>query len=70
MVENRLTEAVVRRLQELGLPPSLMDLEQFREHFIQRRWVMFVRDCDPVVDVHLCEPGKQRKAARRDRRKR
>lgn len=67
MVEDRLTEAVLRRLQELGLPPSLIELEQFREHFIQRRWVMFVRDCDPVIDVHLCEPAKNRKPARRGR---
>ena len=56
MVQDRLTKAVARRLQELGLPLSLIDVDEFREHFFLRRWVMFVRDDDKIADVHLIEP--------------
>ena len=56
MVQDRLTKAVARRLKELGLPLSLIDLDEFREHFFLRHWVMFVRDDDKVADVHLIEP--------------
>ncbi len=55
MVQDRLTKAVLRRFKELGLPPSLMDLGQFREHFFSHGWLMYVRDGDEVADVHLVE---------------
>ena len=56
MVQDRLTEAVLRRFRELGLPPSLIDLGEFRESFFFRRWVMYVRDGDNIVNVHLVQP--------------
>ncbi len=56
MGQDRLTKAVLRRLKELGLPACLMDIEEFRENFLVRRWVMFVRDGDPIAHVHLFQP--------------
>ncbi len=56
MVQDYLTEAVLCRLRELDLPPSLIDLEEFRDHFFKDQWVMFVRDRDKVADVHLVQP--------------
>ena len=56
MLEDRLTQALLRRFEELGLPPSLMDFGQFRENFFEHRWVMFVRDGDSVANVHLVQP--------------
>jgi hypothetical protein len=64
MVDDRLNKAVMRRLQELGLPTFLIDLSEFRDNFFFRRWVMFVRDGDQIADVHLVRPrpgGKSRK---------
>jgi hypothetical protein len=61
-------ESVVRRLRELGLPDSLIDLEEFRDTFFKRGWVMFVRDRDNIADVHLVQPNDSVNAAapRRD----
>jgi hypothetical protein len=56
MVQDRLTESVLRRLRELGLPESLIELDEFRDPFLRQGWVMFVRDRDAIADVHLCEP--------------
>ena len=56
MVRDRLTEKVLRRFKELGLPPSLVDLDGFREGFLFQQWVMFVRDGDDVANVHLIQP--------------
>jgi hypothetical protein len=56
MARNRLTEVVLRRLKELGLPPCLLDLGEIRDKFFFRRWVMLVRDGDKVADVHLFQP--------------
>ena len=56
MVQDRLTKAVLRRLKELGLPPSLIELGEFRDSFFFHQWVMFVRDGDKIVDVHLVQP--------------
>jgi hypothetical protein len=58
MTQDRLTKAIVRRLKELGLPPSLIDVEVFRDKFFLHRWVMFVRDGDEVINVHLMQPGE------------
>ncbi len=57
MVQDRLTKALVRRLQELGLPQSLINIDEFRDRFLTHGWVMFVRDGDDVVNVHLVQPG-------------
>ena len=65
MGQDQLTKAVVRRLKELGLPPALMELGEFRDHFFFHRCVMFVRDGDKVVDVHLIQP--QQKSTREAR---
>lgn len=65
MVQDRLTEAVLRRLKELGLPPSLLELGEFRESFLFQRWVMFVREGDDVANVHLVEPRQDLRRARR-----
>jgi hypothetical protein len=58
MVHDRLNQAVLRRLQELGLPRELMQIQQFRDRLFQQGWVMFVRDQDAAADVHLFEPAK------------
>ncbi len=56
MVQDRLIKAVLRRFKELGLPPSLIELDEFRDHFLLHGWVMFVRDGDAVANVHLVQP--------------
>jgi hypothetical protein len=56
MVQDQLTKAVLCRLKELGLPPSLIDLDQVRDHLFSHRWVMVVRDHDKIADVHLVQP--------------
>jgi hypothetical protein len=72
MVQDRLTEAVLSRFKELGLPPSLIDVGGFRDNFLFRQWVMFTRDGDETADVHLIQPWqaakpKVRKPARANR---
>jgi hypothetical protein len=59
MVQDRLNKALLRRLKELGLPTSLIDLDEFRDHFFRDQWVMFVRDSDKIADVHLIQPGSK-----------
>jgi hypothetical protein len=54
--QSQLTRAVQRRLEELGVPPSLMEVEKFREYFFVHRWVMFIRDSEEVPNVHLVQP--------------
>jgi hypothetical protein len=56
MSPDRLSKAVLRRLKELGLPDSLIDMGEFREKFFLHRWTMFVRDGDKIVNVHLIQP--------------
>jgi hypothetical protein len=56
MIQDRLTKAVLRRFKELGLPPSVLEMGDFRESFYSRRWVMFVRDGDKAANVHLVQP--------------
>ena len=65
MGQDRLTKAVMGRLKELGLPPALIDVGEFRDHFFFHRWVMFVRDRDHVADVHLVQPHDDRKLSGR-----
>jgi hypothetical protein len=65
MVQDQLTREVLCRLKELGLPQSLIDLDEFREHFFVHRWVMFVRDHDKVVDVHLVQPQQDKNTLNR-----
>ncbi len=55
MVQDRLVKAVVGRLKELGLPPSLIDVGDFRDKFFGQQWLMFVRDQDEIADVHLVQ---------------
>jgi len=64
MVQDRLNRAVLSRLEELGLPQSLVDVDEFRDRFFRDRWVMFVRDRDKIADVHLVEPQQQPKSLR------
>ncbi len=68
MVQDRLNEAVMRRLQELGLPPSLIEIAEFRDSLL-RGWVMFVRDGDMGANVHLIEPQPSATCARSPKRK-
>jgi len=65
MVQDHLTETVLRRLDELALPLSLIELGEFRDHFFQDGWVMFVRDHDTVANVHLIQPRQGIKILRR-----
>ena len=58
MVQDRLTKAVMRRLKELGLPPTLIDLGDFHDKLFDHHWVMYVRDHDTIADVHLVQPAK------------
>jgi hypothetical protein len=69
MVQDRLNRAVMSRLQELGLPQSLIEFDEFRDRFFRDRWVMFVRDRDKIADVHLVEPHPRPKSFRRRSRK-
>jgi hypothetical protein len=64
MAQDRLHNAVMRRLKELGLPPSLMDLAEFRHRFFFEGWVMFVRDGDQVANVHLVQPQQRMNSLR------
>ncbi len=56
MAKDRLTKTVERRLKQLGLPPSLVDFDEFRDKFFLHQWVMLVRDGDEVAHVHLFQP--------------
>jgi len=67
MVPDRLNKAVLRRFKELGLPASLIELGEFRDHFLLHQWVMFVRDGDEVADVHLIQPRQGSPAPNRRR---
>jgi hypothetical protein len=58
MLQDRLTKTVLRRFEELGLPPSLIEFDQFRDHLFHDGWVMFVRDHDKIANVHLIQPRK------------
>jgi hypothetical protein len=55
--ESQLTRAVQHRLEELGVPSSLIEVDKFREYFFVHRWVMFIRDGEEVPNVHLVQPG-------------
>jgi hypothetical protein len=66
MVQERLNKIVLRRLKELGLPPSLLDLGEFRDNFFSNHWVMFVRDHDKIADVHLVQSQKDLKSLGRN----
>jgi hypothetical protein len=65
MVPEQLTEEVLGRFKELGLPTSLMELDEFREHFFQHQWVMYVHDRDAVANVHLFQPRHVMRSAGR-----
>ncbi len=67
MVQDRITKAVLRRFKELGLPPCLLDVEEFRDHFLFHRWVMFVRDGDELANVHLVQPHQKQNTLRGER---
>jgi len=62
MGEDRLTKEAIDRLQELGLPLSLLDMELFRDGFLLQEWVLLVRDRGNVLEVDLYHPeeGKPR----------
>ncbi len=64
MVQDRLSKAVLRRFKELGLPSCLIDVSEFRENFFFHGWVMFVRDGDPIADVHLVQPQPDKSLTR------
>jgi hypothetical protein len=65
MVQDRLNKALLRRLKELGLPSALLDFDEFRDRFFFQHWVMYVRDSNDVVDVHLVEPQTASKSSGR-----
>jgi hypothetical protein len=65
MFQDRLTKAVMRRLKELGLPSSLLEVEGFRDKFVFGGWLMLVRNGDKVADVHLIQPPPTRKPRRK-----
>jgi hypothetical protein len=65
MAQELLTQQVMHRLQELGLPPALIDVGDFRDNFFRDHWVMFVRDRDKVADVHLIQPTTRAPSANR-----
>jgi len=58
MRQKQITNAVMHRFEELGLPASLLELDNFRDNFLDEGWVMFVRDGDKIADVHLVQPRK------------
>lgn len=60
MTQDALIKAVARRLKHLGLPPALLDIPEFRDNFLFRGWVMFVRNGDQAADVHLVQPKQTR----------
>jgi hypothetical protein len=62
MAPDVLNKKVVRRLEELGLPACLVDIEEFRDKFFLHQWVMFVRDSDKIANVHLVEPQEGKRA--------
>ena len=64
MTSDVLTEKVVGRLKELGLPDCLADIEEFRDKFMLNEWVMFVRDSDKVANVHLVQPEQGKRASK------
>ncbi len=70
MVADRLTKTVLRRFRELGLPPSLIDVDEFRDRFLLQGWVMFVRDGDDDADVHLVQPRRRKDSPNRARARR
>jgi hypothetical protein len=67
MAPDVLYKKALRRLKELHLPAGLADIEEFRDKFFLRQWVMFVRDSDQIVDVHLVEPQPGKTSCRSQR---
>ena len=57
MGDDLSSQAALLRLQELGLPLYLMELEQFREPFVHG-WVLLVREEDNVTKVDLFHPDQ------------
>ncbi len=53
---DRLNRAALNRLQELGLPPDLIDVGDFRDDFFYRGWVLLVRNRGNIVQVDLFHP--------------
>jgi hypothetical protein len=64
MTQDVLTKKVLGRLEELGLPDCLVDIEEFRDKFIRHHWVMFVRDSDKIANVHLVQPEQGKEACK------
>ncbi len=69
MVEDRLISAALTRMQELGLPLSLIDFGEFREDFFRRGWVMLVRDKGNLTEVDLFHPEQGRPSSSGQRRR-
>lgn len=69
MVSDPLSEPVLRRFEELGLPASLLEIEEFRTNFF-RGWLMLVRDRDKIADVHLIQPKHLKHSVRKEIRNR
>jgi hypothetical protein len=68
MLQDGLTKTVPHRFEELGLPPTLIELGQFRDHFFQDGWLMYVRDQDKIANVHLIQPRQRGTMQIRSRR--
>ncbi len=64
MAQDVLTKTVLRRLRELDLPASLLDIEEFRDNFFLHQWVMLVRDGDKLANVHLVQPRLRKSSSR------
>lgn len=70
MGQEQITNAVMHRFEELGLPVSLLEFGNFRDNFIEEGWLMFVRNGDKIADVHLVQPRKPMQKAGLKRTKR
>ena len=62
MREDRLSRAALIRLQELGLPLYLLDIDNVREKFLREGWVLLVHDRANLTEVDLFHPEQGRTA--------
>ncbi len=67
MRDDHLARAALNRLQELGLPPYLIELGEFRDDFFYHGWVLLVRDQGNITHVDLFHPEEGKPSLRRRR---
>jgi hypothetical protein len=56
MGQEHLSEALVSRMEELGVPPMLIERVDFQDKFLAQGWVMVVRNRDNFIDIRLFHP--------------